>query len=313
MTIKKGIKNYGGVMENSQKQIKYNAKKVLEDYMPNLIKLLGNQNISWNDINKGLQNHLANIREEIDVSNDSKVHKHTTFYSFITGHISGKQETVAEFNCFNQLFSTLYERLSKDELKHLHKMIKPVLTNFDYNFRNFIGELATLNAYKSTGKYTLLNIEEKVYSQNNVSADLYLKRNEDNKDFLVEIVNIHLEQQEISNFDKLKCYLKSKIDKKIKETFFKSPKCDIYIQPVVWVKDIEQIKLVSEFYKRNILNIENVFIPMTYLTYSIDNNSFEHRFEYVTTILDDNIQISNPLNTLNRRWWQWKTNKINSK
>ena len=282
-------------MKGNQKQIKIDVKKVLEDYMPSIILLLGDQKISWNTINKGLQKHLNKIHTEVATSKEGIQGKDTTFYSFIIGHVFEKTETKAEFDRFNQTFESLYKRLSKDELKFIHKMIKPILTNFDYNFRNFIGEIATLNAYKSTGKYTLLNIEEKPCSQCKKPADLYLKRNDDNKEFLVEIVNIHFERQNITDFGKLKYYLKSIIESKVKDKFFKNPKCDIYIQPVIWTKDIEQIELLSEFYKKNSLNIENVYVPMVSLTYSIDNNSFEHRFEYVTSILDDNIRISNPL------------------
>lgn len=280
-------------MENNQKQIKYDMKKALEEYMPSLIKLIGKKEISWTSINKGYRNHVINLREKLENSNTDVIEKDTTFYSFIIGHILGREETIAEYNYFNHLFSQLYERLSEEELDLIHKMITPLLTKFDFNFRNFIGELSTLNAYKSTGNYTLLNIEEKPYSQNNVSADLYLKRNDDNKLYLVEIVNIHLERRDIEKLNELKLFLNSKIKEKVKVTFYNFPKCDIYIQPVVWVKNIEQVKLISELYKGKHIKEKNVFEAMIPLTFK-DQNSFEHRFEYASTILDDNINLSRP-------------------
>ena len=266
---------------------KYDVKKALEKHIPSLIKLLGSQTISWSSINSGLQIHLQKLRNELLESGKSEIVKDATFYSFIVGEIQGKKETAPMFDFFEVTFSQLSKRLSENELIHLHKMVKLVLSNFDYRYLNFIGELATLNVYKSTGKYSLLSIEEKIYSQNGVRADLFLRKDSDKREFLVEIVNIHLEKRNLNDSSKIKYHIENKLKLKIEKTFFESPKRSIYIQPVIWIESLEQIKIVSELYLKKKITINNVFVPMCYMTYQLKNGKYEHRFEYVTTILND--------------------------
>lgn len=255
--------------------------------MPSLLKLIGNQNISWTSINSGLENHLQKLKTKLEASEGDTIQKEVTFYSFIVGNLQGKKETAPMFDFFEKTFSQLNERLSKDEAIHVHKMVKSVLTNFDYQYLNFIGELATLNTYKATGKYSLLNIEEKIYSNKNVKADLFICRNSDKKEFFVEIVNIHLHNRNLNTSPDIKFRIENKIKEKIDKTFFESPRREIYIQPIIWHDNEEQLKIISELYRRGKIKLKNVYTPMCYVSYQLRDGNFEHRFEYVTTILDD--------------------------
>ena len=277
---------------------KYNVKKSLENNMPSLIKLIGNQNISWTTINSGLEKHLAKINKKRLDSGKDEVKAEKTFYSFFVDHFARKKGAIGMFDFFNTTFEQLYNRLSKDELVHVHKIVKFILTNFDSKYLNFIGELATLNAYKSTGKYKLLNIEERIYNHNNVKADLFLEQNDDKRRFLVEVVNIHLENKNLLEESNIKRHIESKLFQKVDKTFFDAPKHDIYIQPVVWTESEFQIKIVSEIYKKNKIDIENVYIPLCYLTYQFSDGSYKHRFEYVNTILEDEKKQLNFIKTL---------------
>lgn len=274
--------------------------------MPSLLKLIGNQNISWTSINSGLENHLQKLKTKLEASEGDTIQKEVTFYSFIVGNLQGKKETAPMFDFFEKTFSQLNERLSKDEAIHVHKMVKSVLTNFDYQYLNFIGELATLNAYKSTGKYSLINIEEKIYLQKGVQADLFMRRNSDKKEFFVEIVNIHLQNKDLNTSPDIKLRIESKIKEKIEKTFFESPKRALYIQPIIWYDDEKQLKIVAELYQREEIKIKNVYAPMCYVSFQHNNGSFEPRFEYVTTILNDK-----PKNSWLKRIESWISNKKN--
>ncbi len=189
------------------------------------------------------------------------------------------------FDFFSKTFSQLKERLAETELKHLHKIVKLVLTNFDYKYLNFIGELATLNAYKSTDEYNLLNIEERIYDHNNVQADLFLRRKLDNKEFLVEIVNIHIENRQLNKKVQIEKFVNGKINEKVEKTFFDNPKQELFLQPVIWIESFEQIKILAKIFRKR--NRKNIFIPMCYLTCKNRDGTFEHRFEYVNTILTE--------------------------
>ncbi|MGD2035105.1 MAG: hypothetical protein PVF73_08630 [Bacteroidales bacterium] len=270
-------------MTNSKPR--YDVKKGLEKYMPSLMKFMEGHDIPWIKISRSLESHIDKIRDKVNSCNNKGPTEDTTFYSFIVGMAVGKKETAAMFDFFNSTFESLQQRLNNDESRHIHRMIKKVLTNFDYKYLNFIGEIATINAYKSTGKYSLINIEEKAYQQNNVSIDLFLQRKKDERKFLVEVVNIHLKDKQIKHKKELEYHINSKIKDKIDEKVFDNPKYEVYIQPVIWVKDLEQLKLLYKIFKREKRVINNVYIPLTYLTLLLPDNTFEHRFEYANTIL----------------------------
>lgn len=253
-----------------------------------MIELLGNNQISWTAINRGLQQHIENLRQKIVNDELGQIEKDTTFYSFLVGKTLNRKATAPMCNFFESTCKQLLQRLTTSEVSHLHRMIKLFLTNYDYKYLNFIGELAVLNAYKSTGDYELINIEEKAYDQNNVMADLLIERKNDGLKFLVEIVNIHLERKSLTTNSQIKLHIANKIQEKIKKTFFDSPRKSIFLQPVIWTEDLKQLKSLAKLYKSRKSLPDKVFIPMSYLTYKLEDGSYEHRFEYVNTILKEN-------------------------
>jgi len=263
---------------------KYDVKAILEAQMPYLIKLLNGKEISWTKINKNLKKHQEFKKDNykngqlIDVN----------IFSLIVQFILKNENSFGIFDFYNSTFKQLFYRLTKKELEFTHKMIKCLLTNFDYKYLNFIGEIATLNAYKSRENFELLNIEEKIYSHNNVRADLLLKRKNDGLKFFVEIVNIHIENRNFTSIDEIEYFVSGKFREKYKKTFFPNPSYNLTIQPVIWTKTIEQIKLLEKAFKKYENNIKDIRMPLCYLTYKNSDGNYEHRFEYITTILNDN-------------------------
>ncbi|KAB8155960.1 hypothetical protein EZY14_001740 [Kordia sp. TARA_039_SRF] len=268
---------------------KYDVKTALEEYFPSLLKLIENREISWKQINSGTEKHLSFYKEKLMESKESKIIIDCTFYSFIIGNKYRNSKTIPMSDFFNRTFIELHSRLSNQELDLLSQIIKKVLTNFDYKYLNFIGELATLNAYKTTGKYLLLNVEEKIFStKKSKKADFSFRRNDDGYEFLVEVRNIHLQQRNLDSALKIKNHIENKLREKIEEKKLNLPhKKDVYIQPVVWVESEYQIEIISKLYTDGRMTFKNIFVPMTYVTYRINGRAFEHRFEYVTTILND--------------------------
>lgn len=263
---------------------KYDVKNILENQMPYLVKLLNGKNISWTKINRNLKKHLqlkkenCNNGELVDVN----------IFSLIIQFILENENSFGMFDFYNSTFKQLFYMLTDKELEFTHKMIKCLLTNFDYKYLNFIGEVATLNAYMSSGNFELLNIEEKIYLHNNVQADLFLKRKIDGQKFLVEIVNIHLENKDFTTIDEMELFIGGKFNEKHKKTFFDSPLHNLTIQPVIWTNTIEQIKLLEKVFIKYEEKVKDIRIPMCYLTFKDSDGNYEHRFEYITTILNDN-------------------------
>lgn len=265
--------------------MKYNVKKALQQYLPSFLILLNEQNISWTSINNGLEKHLETLKIKIDDNQQNKIEKEVTFYSLLVNHVTGSEKGKAMFDFNNKIFIQLSNSLSLEEKKPIHKMLSGVLQNFDKNYLNFIGELATLNLLIKTGNYELLNIEEKIHPDRNISADLFLRSKDDKKEFLIEILNIHLEDIEFDNNDSLRFHLESKLKKK-KDNKFINPNRIIFIQPVIWIKNFEQLKKICDLYNIYGFAVENVLLPVSYVSFLNTDGSFEHRFENLKTILE---------------------------
>ncbi len=265
----------------NNQDLKYDVRNILETKMPYLIKLLNGKNISWTKINKNFKKHYQFKKD--NYSNGELID--VNIFSLINQFILNNENSFGLFYFCNFTFKQLFYRLTKNELEFTHKMIKCILTNLDYKYLNFVGEIATLNYYMSSGNFELLNIEEKIYQHKDVHADLFLKRKKNGLKFLVEIVNIHLENKNFTTIDEMELFISGKLREKHKKTFFENPSYNLTIQPVIWTKNIEQIKLLEKGFKKDEKYFKDIRIPMCYLTYQDSNSNYEHRFEYITTIL----------------------------
>jgi hypothetical protein len=251
--------------------------------MPGMIELLCEQNISWTLMSNTLQKHIENVRKE-HTSTGKIVMKEMTFYGVITQKLLGNNKVDGMFDYFNQLFINLKNNLSENERKLLRGMISNVLSNVSKDYLNFIGELATLNYYMKSGLYDLINIEEPIIQGRNMSADIFLKTKTDFSQTLIEVLNIHLENKEFENSDEIKYHLESKFNKKIKNKMITEDR-EIFIQPVLWLKDEATYRLLSDFYSETNFEMEKVKEPLTYCSFKLLNGSYEHKFESISTIM----------------------------
>ncbi|KAF2518661.1 hypothetical protein E0W68_07860 [Flavobacterium salilacus subsp. salilacus] len=268
----------------SSRDIKYDVKSILEKQMPYLIKLLNGKEISWTDINKSFKKHCQSLKKKYKEGDIIEVN----IFWLISETIRKNEKSYAMFDFINTTFEQLFHRLNNKELNLTHKLIKNVLMSCDNKYLNFIGEIATLNAYMSTEEIELLNIEQKIYHNKNKHADLFLKRKKDEIKFLVEIVNIHLEDKENKTSEEIEYIINSKLKSKYETTFFDNPSYNLTIQPVIWTNSIEQIKLLEQIFRKHENNVKDIRIPMCHITYqNPEGGYYEHRFEYITTILHD--------------------------
>jgi hypothetical protein len=266
-------------------KIKYDVKTSLANHMPSLVRLLGEQNIAWSSINKNLLKYINEVKVEF-ISTKIPIEREATFYSILVRKFFGKGDTDAMFDFYDKTFVSLNKVLTEIEKKPLHRMISKVLSNLNHNYLNFIGELATLNKFMDTGEYHLNDIEKIIHPEKNKGADISLIRKMDNIEVLIEVLNIHLETKKFENYDQLEYHLQSKFENKSKDKFI-NPKIIIFIQPIIWTSDLEQLNMVCKFYSETNFKMENVIVPMSYLTFKHTDGKFEHRFESLKTILND--------------------------
>jgi len=264
--------------------MKYNVENFLQLQMPNLIKILGDHKISWTSVNGILERHINNVRDEYNLT-EKIIKKDANFYSILVERIKGTGKSDGMFDFFNKLFGSLYEILTEKEKIKINKIITSVLTSVNKDYLNFIGELATLNKFMLTNQYELLNIEEPIHEGNNLTADIFLKNKTTEKEILIEVLNLHLEIKEFKEFSNLEYHLKSKLEKKKKDKGVENSIKVIVIQPVIWTKDEVQLNFVREFYSKTKFEIENVNEPLVYVTFRLKDASFEHHFEYISTVI----------------------------
>lgn len=266
--------------------LKYNVENFLKQQMPNLIDILGDQKISWTSVNGILERHISKARNEFNLTG-KPVERDATFYSILIEKYKGSGKADGMFDFFNKLFGSLNEILSEMEKKPINKVITSVLTTADKDYLNFIGELATLNKLMLTQQYDLINIEEPIHEENDLSADIFLRHKADGKEILIEVLNLHLEIKEFKEFSNLEYHLKSKLEKKKADKDISNSTKAIFIQPVVWTKDEAQLNFVKGFYLKTGFKIENVNEPLVYATFKLKDGSFEHHFEYISTIFSN--------------------------
>lgn len=260
---------------------RYNVEKYLRQYMPSVIELLNGQQISWTTINKNFRAYIADKKEKL--GSNPEIIEEATFFSILYRKQRGYGDTDAMFFFFDTIFTSLNSVLSDTEKRLLHRMITKVFSSLNKNYLNFIGELATLNYFMIQGRYELINIEEKIHRERNISIDIYLRHKEDNRELLIEVLNIHLEHLEFQNEIQLKKHLESKLTEKIDSKCI-NPERVIIIQPVIWIKSEEQLKSVFEFYTNTKFLISQVEKPFVYASYQTNSGPFEHKFDYIQEI-----------------------------
>lgn len=160
-------------------------------------------------------------------------------------------------NQFAKSFSTYIDQLVLDILTLVPKNKKQIwlaingkITNIaDWNYLNPIGELSVLKKLIISNSFELLEFETKF--PNGRKKDFLVKSLSNNKEILIEVVNIHLPVVKIE-FDKIKEILihkvQTKINNEVKNVSDKLQLENLFIIPVVWYLEMSDITNNYEFF-----------------------------------------------------------------
>ncbi|MCV9386930.1 hypothetical protein [Reichenbachiella ulvae] len=265
-------------------QSPYNIKAALEQHMPSFLQLLGNNNISWNRINQIFEEYIQKAKEEF-AETQTLITREATFFSIMKSQVTGDGLGAAQFDFYDQLFNDLFHLLSYQERNMLGGTLKSILIQLEKDYLNFIGELAVLYFYKINTDFKLIKVEEKVFDNKNISADFLFSSESLNDQFLIEVVNIHLEQRKSLTQPLLKRLIEKKVMDKLKskEILLKS---NMSLQPLIWCKNYDQVKLVSDFYKLYSTPTQT-HKSLSYISLTDKNGKFYHRINFADKILCD--------------------------
>src|ERR1035437_44450 len=244
-----------------------NVLRNLSFYLPSIFTIIDENDLDWTNIDSLFK---KKIEKRIQECKGETIIVETTIYDLIIEVKKKNSQALRLLDFINKLFYELSGNLDTLEKQLVKNNIRNILINFDMRYLNFIGEIAVLNSLMKTKKYSLEGIETKL--SNNKSIDFKLKQYSDNSYILIEIVNIHLNSDRIEKSNvKIDKFLTERLEQKVKnkkQGLFED--INFYLIPVLWGNS-DDLKIYSDYFIENSIQIKNVIEPLSYLTF-IDPN-----------------------------------------
>ena len=260
----------------------------LRRFMPSILELIGDQDIAWSSINTQYSERHALLIEESDAMipiNGGSIRINASIYEVIFSATTlGNRQAFGLFNFCNEMFTDLASKLTDEEKKSIRPNIYSVLTNLDCNYLNFVGEMALLNSLLTNGEYKLLGVEYEFPNEKRIDFKLLKVSNQ--TIVLVEVLNIQVNSERVErNNSAITRFLTKRVTDKVKDKTegLTSPEKFIIV-PVIW-GTAEALKIYSDFFKENKLELENVNEPTAYITFT-DYDFYFHRFGKISTLFN---------------------------
>jgi hypothetical protein len=240
-----------------------------------MVDMIDHENFPWAKIECKFESEIE--KRFRDKGDREYITIEASIYDIIISVKSGKREHVGLLKYFNSLFTELSENLSEQEKTHVVSAVKNLLLTFDKRYLNFVGELAVLNQLKKTGNFNLHKHEFKLPNKKTIDFDLEIL--EPNMRILLEVLNIHINEQKVENdFDKIKGFFERRISDKIDSKKMNlQPDYNIHIIPVVW-GSYEQLVIYRDFFKENSLDVDLAHEPLSFLMLSDGEDYYHFQF-----------------------------------
>ena len=256
------------------------VKENLKIFTPQIVNLIDSNDFPWDRINEKFN---KKIEARLESAEENLFTVQASVYDHIIGAKKKKLNCIGLLKYFNLLFKELNENLKEDERQLVKTNVRNMLSSFDHQFLNYIGELAVLNQLIKSGSFQLLSCEEKL--PNGKSIDFLFENKIKPMKILVEVVNIHINSDKVENDpSKIRTFFETKLGKKIdskKEGLNQG--VNFHLIPVIW-GGTAALKIYDDFFKNNSLGIPLVYEPMAYLTYSDDKGYYEHYFTPISRL-----------------------------
>lgn len=263
---------------------KYDIKNRLKEYFPIIFDLLGDITLDWKTIEKRFSQKLAEHIKEFDLTGQP-IRIQASLFHIIAASKEGKDEAARLLDFITKLFQELITRLDKEEKKLIKKNLFDLLTNIDMKYLNFLGELCVLNQVKRNSKLKLIATEQPLDNNKKDGAkiDFVFYNSESDKKLLVEIVNIHVNENSTEKNEKIEMLLEQKIKGKLNKKGLRA-NAEFLLIPVVW-GPIDSLKRLIQYYETFQPKFTNTSTPVCYITFSDGAGNRVHKFGTIDTIL----------------------------
>lgn len=256
----------------------------IQQYIPALIELLGNETISWGRITNQFKK-IFESRKQKYIANNNYLEIEASLYDIIIATINGNKQAEILFIFFNRLIEELIQFVPREHIGKLKKTVYDLLTNFDKNYLNFIGELAILNNLLKSGNYFLEDIEYPLGNGNSIDFKFYNISSA--KSVLIEVVNIHPKQDLPDSFHDINAFLSKRInDKVLNKKKNLNVSIEFILTPVIWAP-IKDLYRIYNFLKAGEhLSIMSSIEPSAYACFHDENGRVNYKFGRVSTLFD---------------------------
>jgi hypothetical protein len=261
------------------------VKENLQLYIPSLMEMVGENDLNWDDIDNKFEKRIQQRIKEINESEQESMIIQASIYDIIVEAKKNSNQAKGLLVFLNRLFSELNLLLSIEAKRLIKSNIWNMLTALDTQYLNFTGEIAVLNNLIKSGMYDLADVEPKL--PNGKTIDFKLRRISDNKFLLVEVFNIHVDSSRVDpNQTDIHKFLSHRISKKIAIKGDGLPSdLQFFLVPVIW-GGLDAIKVYSEYFQKNKLEIANICEPVSFAMRSDGMGYYEHRFGNVSNLLE---------------------------
>ena len=260
----------------------FDIKLGLEYYIPSLLELI-NGNIRWTSLKKILENKFNEYKERYN--NGERFELRVTLYSICVSAAKGNTESKQFLYFIDNVFKSLANCLSASEKTLIKENITNLLEYRD-GFLNYLGELCVLNSLMSSGFYRLEKTEYRL-EKDRKGIDFKITNIETNQSYLIEVVNIELREDKMTDHNLIQKFLTSKIQEKLNITD-ESGITEYTLIPVIWGgrDNVNNILKVKDFYEKTNFSIDRVETPRVYMQLKVEDKTI-NRFGCILKCLNE--------------------------
>ena len=255
----------------------------LNFFFPILFELLDDNKLDWNTVANKFDNKIKEYKakhEKLKTTFEIQV----SFFTLISSALNGAEDGRRLLGFIQKMFEELIELLDKNEKRLIVSNIYGILTNINSDYLNFIGELLALRHFKQSLPFQLIGTEVPLYPENpsGTKIDFQFLNTVTKKIELIEIVNVRLDDGNISNDELIDRIIHQKLKEKLlKKKISKTNRFNLV--PVLWGQ-WDKIRVMEKYYVDRQLTINNITTPICFVPFTDQQGNPVYRTGTIDTM-----------------------------
>jgi hypothetical protein len=257
-------------------------KERIQYFIPGLFEFIPFESKKWYEFQNGFAEKTRE-RYDLFIKKGSKpLPVRMSLFDYVCDADNIEENNEYRFLGFvNKVFEEIKMYFSIDEQKKLSNIIEKVLTNFDEQFLNYLGELLLINQVRKNSHELLVNefpINPDI--KKGTTMDFVVRLNESGQAYGMEVLNIQF-VREFENDDDLVFHIERKLHEKVIDKSKNGVHNKFTLFPVFWC-DFKMVNRISRLYKEKRINIDNTYEACVFVN-DIYKEYTTHRFGLITT------------------------------